>query len=102
MGRTTLTCRHPESGVGNCVLCGRQNRCSDTWLSVVHHTLSSAFLRLSVVNFVGGPNRPSVSSEPAVVWLSRRSNVLRVGLTFDGASHASFRRRAAAFGAGVR
>ncbi|MHB8599899.1 MAG: hypothetical protein ACYDER_24210 [Ktedonobacteraceae bacterium] len=31
---------------------------SDTWLSVVYHTLSAAFLRLSVVNFVGGPNRP--------------------------------------------
>src|SRR6266567_4287435 len=44
MGRTISTCRLPRSGRGNCARCGRQNPSSDTCLSVV--------------NFVGGPNRP--------------------------------------------
>src|SRR6266567_2935727 len=58
MDRTTSTCRHPRSVKGNCALSGRRNHSSDTYLTVVHRTLSSAFLGLSVVNFVGGPNRP--------------------------------------------
>ena len=58
MDRTTSTCRHPRSARDNCALYGRRNHSSDTWLNVVHRTFSSAVLGLSVVNFVGGPNRP--------------------------------------------
>src|SRR5437762_7130554 len=38
-------------------------RSSPTTPSVVHQMLSAAFLGLSVVNFVGGPNRPQWRSE---------------------------------------
>jgi hypothetical protein len=58
MGHTISTCRLRRNGRGNCARCGRQNHSSDTCLSIVHCMLSAAFLGLSVVNFVGGPNRP--------------------------------------------
>ena len=46
---------------------------------VVHRTLSSAFLGLSVVNFVGGPEKPRPFSSRALTFEGFGHTILLVG-----------------------
>jgi hypothetical protein len=63
-GRITSTCRHRRSGSGNCPLTNHSIAVRISSLALFLVPPTASFLGLSVVNFVGGPNRPCRSYLP--------------------------------------